>query len=290
MKKSTKTLIIIGSILLTIGLILGFIALAEADFDFAALTERRDYTQKTVEVELQPEDKVVISLETDDVRVGLSEDEKAHLTYYDSKNDEHVFSYEDGELSLKRDFSTKKWYEYIVFNFDWSDRTVELLLPADFKGQVLISCTTGNIGLDAMTLYSDLSVDTTTGNVDVKNSEADKLSISTTTGHVKLEETKAGRIDLCTTTGGISLIRTDSEWLNIEATTGNIKLDGVIGDIINISATTGNVKGSLAAKQSDYSISANTTTGNCNLASSHGGARTLTVNTTTGNIKITFEK
>lgn len=117
-----------------------------------------------------------------------------------------------------------------------------------------------------------LRVDTSTGDVRIRNITADRLDVNTSTGDVRLQAVSAA-IRVGTSTGSVE-IQDSSGRFDISSTTGRIRLDGTTGDI-NAESSTGHhvyddVIGNLRARSTTGRIDIDGIQGTLELRTSTG--------------------
>ena len=139
------------------------------------------------------------------------------------------------------------------FNFNRSSR-VEIYLPSDYKGELSVSTSSGNISSDMVFA--------------VKNFKA-----SCSSGDIKLTEVYAGNIDAATSSGNITMDKAEGKRI-ISATSGDIKILGGEGDT-GVSSSSGNItieasKGSLKAEASSGDITIRNSSGQKDIETTSG--------------------
>ena len=282
---------------------------ALAGFDFGALFEDKTvYTEVRQAETLGAGDTVQIIVDSEHIRLGLSDDAQAHVTYSDSAKRPHRYAYENGVLSLHADSTSRKWYEWVDFSFAPAQRVVEVLLPAGFHGTVEVTGATGNIDAEGLAGLERLVLTMTTGDIRLSGCEAAEATLTTTTGRLLIANHRGGALHAACTSGelrldglagdtltlrsisgSIALANAACDTVTASATTGSIWLDRLVANVITLCVTTGDVTGTIACDPTAFTIDSATVTGENNLGTVHfGGERKLTVNTTTGNIQVTF--
>lgn len=108
-------------------------------------------------------------------------------------------------------------------------RYIEVELPADYKGNLTITTTDGNIDLSSVELnLSALRIDTTCGIVDLKSGKAKTIHLSSTKGTLKADDLEAEQIKLENTSG-----KTDCKNLKgdviYKSTSGDATMQSVVG-------------------------------------------------------------
>ena len=204
---------------------------------------------------------IKIITNTANIDLVLSENLNTLIVCEEQKNIKHSVNVKEDSLLIEID-ENRKWYEHIGINFSISKITV--YLP---KGE-----------------YGELIMESDTGNVHIKNINANKLDLSTSTGNLKIVNTKCKNLFSKSDTGNILLEKViASEKFKIETDTGNVKFKDSDASDIFVKTDTGNVTGNILT---DKVIFAESDTGNIDVPKVMADEKCEIV-TETGNIKIT---
>ncbi len=269
MKKIFKRFLILGACLSFIGggIFLG--AFAKADFDIHALS-----ATKTKE-ERYEETSIITSLSLEytvaDITLVTTDSEKLSVVYscpYNRKGDlyEVAITEENGRLSIVE--KTKQHFSLSFFSF--YDHDVTVYLPKDRVLDIQIETNTGDIKIGDGT-FGEINLETDTGDIAFGAITATEISVSVDTGDVDFN-------------GNVI-----ANALTIETDTGDIDGNGVItAQTIDIETDTGDVELIVSGLQNDYTIIAQTNTGDQNIHSGGNGEKKLSVFCSTGDIEIDF--
>ena len=320
MKTATKIWIITAASLLLLGCIIFAVVMSMIKWDFSKLSTS-EYETNRYDI---TEDFKKISIETNtaDVELEASEDGTCFAICHERTNEKHAVKVENDTLIIES-VDTRKWYEYIGFNFGKTQIT--LYLPCEEYGGLSVKADTGDIEIPNDFSFEDAEIVTSTGDVSFNASVFGALKIKTSTGDIFTDALSAGSLDLAVTTGKITAsgitcgdlslkVSTGTatlsdvncksltsigntgditmknlltaENLSVKRSTGDVRLDGVDADGIFIETDTGDVVGSLL---SEKVFIANTDTGKMEIPYSATGGR-CEINTNTGDIKITVKK
>ena len=338
-KKITIWLIAAASLVLIGSVIFGGV-MTMLKWNFGKLSTV-EYETNTYAVE---DDFRNISVDSDvsDIEFLPSEDGKAKIVCYEADDAKHKVTVVDGTLMIKSQ-NAKKWYGHIGINWGTPKITVylpereyaflsvnqstgDVKIPGDFKFERAdISTTTGDVELSA-SVSGDLTVQVTTGAINVyvaefgsaklKASTGDvsvsdvttgdldvsvstgkvnvtrlscerKLYVKVSTGKAQLSNVKCGSLESDGSTGDITLIKVIAdEKFSIERTTGDVKFDGCDAADISVKTSTGSVTGSLLTEKL---FSASSNTGKVSVPSPAGDQKCV-IRTDTGKITITVQK
>ena len=220
---------------------------------------------------------------------------------------EYDLTEENGTLALhKKNIFSFLWGLYQVF----LDSAVRVTVPAGFDGSLVIKCSSGKTVIENVN-PERINIECSSGAVKIENVNTGRIDVSSSSGAIKLTNVNSGSdINAGCSSGMISLINANVSkdisfgshsglirLLNVNAggsvTVGNksggIHLESLkTGGNIDLSTMSGAIKGTIAGKESDYSIMSSTTSGYNGLANSRTGAKQLNANAKSGAIKISF--
>ena len=109
-----KTVFIIASILIVLGIILFVAVMAGNSWDIAQLgTAKLQNSTYTIEETFQ---NISVHTDTADVVFVLSDDKLCKVACYERENTQHLVTAKNGTLDISNS-DTRKWYEYISFFF-----------------------------------------------------------------------------------------------------------------------------------------------------------------------------
>lgn len=281
MKTWIKVLLIVGGVLLTLGIVAGAVSVGVMGFHISPALHDFEITEITHTEDILPNAKIAIDIDVEDINVTVSKDGKLHLDYGDSAAITHSYSYSSSELTLTS--HSKR------FTFLSRAVPIELQIPADFAGELILTSATGHIELEGVGA-DKITLSLTTGHVDLKDVSAKELSATATTGGITIKNCTMGKTALETSTGGMNLKNLSSTELKAKCTTGSVSLTKLIASKVQLETTTGSLRGSIVGKARDWSVTSSTTTGSNSLKGygSNGGANILNARSTTGSIDIDF--
>lgn len=229
--------IITAFALIAFGMLVLIMALSSVGWDFSKLGTG-NYETNSYEI---TEDFENILIETDTANVTLipSFDGKCSVVCYEQSNVKHSVLVRDGALAVSVE-DTRKWYEYIGFNF--TKPTITLYIPAGDYATLSIESDTGDVEIPKELSFKSIYVNESTGDVRNYASASEKIKIDTSTGDIRVEGISAGSLELSVSTGKITATDIISEGdFKAEVTTGksdltdisckNLISDGDTGDI-----------------------------------------------------------
>lgn len=297
----TKSLIIIGTALVLVGLIIFLGVMSAINWDFSRLSTNKFQTA-TFEITDNFEN-VSITTNTADISFERSTDNKCKVVCYEHQTQPHTVNVQNGTLFVNVT-DTRKWYEYIGINF--STPKITVYLPQTKYSALLIKESTGDVKIQNGFEFEKVDISLSTGDVYFNGAVSQNVIISLSTGDVTVNgSTCSGDFQVNVTTGDVEVKNLKSKNFSSNGNTGDIKLEDVIigenmlikrttGDVyiqrcdaknILITTDTGDVKGSLLTEKIFLT---HTDTGFVNVPQTTSGGK-CEITTDTGDIKISIE-
>ncbi len=253
-------------------------------------------------------DQISIFASSDKIIVESGNVENVMISYMECPGKhEYVLTEEKGTLALhKKNIFSFLWGLYQVF----LDSAIRVTVPAEFAGSLVIKCSSGKTVIENIN-PERVNIECSSGAVKIENVNTGRLDVASSSGAIKMTNVNSGSdINAGCSSGMISLINANvSKDISLGSHSGLIRLlnvsasgsvtagskSGAIhleslnsGGNIDLSTMSGAIKGSIAGKESDYSIMSNTNSGYNGLVNSRTGAKELNANTKSGAIKISF--
>lgn len=246
----------------------GIIAYGMAGGDVSWAGRRQSYH----DVQLVLEKEIPVDgIESTSVLYGMNSND---IYLYESDKDAIIVrEYSSTELSGK-ELSTIKVdgsrlevrgarRNYSSFGFFWFGNGVsynrhytEVYLPASYQGELLLETSSGEIVSElAVNSAKDVSITSSSGDVEFPSVAAENVFVNTSSGHVKVEDIQAGtdasmgKISIGTSSGDVDVKELTGR-TDIECSSGNVTVDTITGDAqlitssgdINIKELTGQAK------------------------------------------------
>ncbi len=294
-----------GTILVIVGLLLCSVGFALSGGDLQKASGNSDFERKEATYAPDGLTKVKIEERDADITLGVSTDDKIHITYYENAKNRYEITQGDAWKIVKK--TAQNWTDEIMnFNFAVEGNPLTILLPEGIQWDVELNSALGDVTVTGGA-YAGLSLETDYGVMDLSNVTASYLDISsskgdlfledihvdgraeadsqygmlqltqvetvgpleaeTDNGDITLENVKALSVAVGSDYGEISLRNVAAEG-SLEAKTdkGDLDLDQVsAGSGLTLKTDYGSISGSLLGKMSDYSIEASTDLGDSNL-------------------------
>lgn len=194
---------------------------------------------------------------------------------------------------------TRKWFDYIGFNFKQPKITV--CIPQGQYDSLVINGDTGNVNIPSEYTFNDIKITqstgkitnhasakndivltTNTGGITVSNVSAQSIYVTVSTGKVNLRDVNCATLFSKGDTGDVTLKNTEANEINITRSTGDVNLENCDGEKISIKTSTGDITGTL---KSEKVFVTESNTGKIDVPNSSNGG-TCELKTSTGDIKI----
>lgn len=250
----------------------------------------------------QSYNKIKIEGDTPNISIYLSNNGENKVVYTENKKVKIETSIVDGLLMINQN-DNRKFYD-MLFNF--SNFKVKLYLSQEVIDSLEVNSKTGDIKVDKGFTFNDITINSSTGDVEFESNAINNLTIKNSTGDVEVKNSNIGsNLDVKTSTGDIELYKVRCNKLNIKVGTGEVELedtlvttdltlvgstsdvefDGFDASNIYVEVKTGDVKGTLLTSKI---FIAKSKTGSVKVPETiTGGVCKITVST--GNIKISYK-
>ena len=282
MKTGKKIVLLVSMIIFLSGVALSTVSACMINFDFSKL-DVNEYITKTAEVTEQF-GNIEINTVSKNVIFRQTSDKTCRIEYTESSGDKFRIEVKNDTLFIDSDFESNLLHGLNFFDFSFiHGDDIIVYLPDNYKtlkvstvsgdirteskeiefDKVSLHTTSGDIKCEA--LFSDLSAETVSGDINIRNSDDDKhapVSIKTVSGDITLAH------------GGISE-------LDINTTSGDVRLDRAAFENGKISTVSGDVKGSV---NGEYKITTHTVSGDISVPSFADSANKLEISTTSGDV------
>lgn len=210
----TKKAVIIGSVLVGIGVIIGFIGIAIGGFKFPngavdLTTMKALHTEKKTVQIADAFDKIEIAgAGSMDIEICKSKTGKNYVEYYDTDDWTSHVDVKDHVLKFTTD--DKGTHKAVVSLGFGKDTTARLYL-ADAE-------------------YKEISVTTLSGYVTIQDVNAETVNVSASSGDIDLESCDAEKFDITTSSGDVDMEITAGRTYRFETKTNSGAVDVPDGD------------------------------------------------------------
>ena len=210
----TKKAVIIGSVLVGIGVIIGFIGIAIGGFKFPngavdLTTMKALHTEKKTVQIADAFDKIEIAgAGSMDIEICKSKTGKNYVEYYDTDDWTSHVDVKDHVLKFTTDDKGK---HKAVVSLGFGKDTAARLYLADAE-------------------YKEISVTTLSGYVTIQDVNAETVNVSASSGDIDLERCDAEKFDITTSSGDVDMEITAGRTYRFETKTNSGDVDVPDGD------------------------------------------------------------
>ncbi len=280
MGKSGKW-IITGAALLVAGVLICGISFGIMGFDFGKMSTVT-YVTNTYDVSDRFQN-ITIHGDTEDILFVSAEDEKCRVVCFEEENDLHNVGVVDQTLTIDR--KERKGFQW-NFGIATESPSITIYLPEKVYKNLSIESDTGHISLKDVTA-AEMLLSSDTGKMELSDVKiSGDLEIQENTGKVILENVTCRNLTSDGDTGSIVMTKvTASGEFNLERSTGDIEFHGCDAETIYVETDTGDVTGALLTEKIFIT---KTDTGSVDVPKSVSGGR-CEISTDTGDIRIEIQ-
>ena len=262
MGKRTKIWLIIAASLVLIGLMIFAAVMAVYRWDF---TEREEFSN------------ISMKTQTADIQFAASDDGICRVVCYETENEKHSVSVENGTLTVSS-VDEREWYE---FGISAGTPKITVYLPESEYAALIIKESTGDVEIPKDFMFESIDISLSTGDVKSFASASELIKILTSTGDICVENVSADMLDLSVSTGDVTVSSVTCEGdVAVGVSTGKAYLSDIVCKSVISSGGTGDIslKNVLAAEK----LSVERSTGDVMLAGCD--AAEIFISTDTGDI------
>ena len=250
---------------------------------------------KTVEqtVELNSVSALTVNATSADIKVKKGKTNQIHYKLTEKLVPE--ISEDNGRLTV-----TSKPENFLFFNWNWfssgTTNTIEITLTENTLEQLSIDVSSADITICDISVSG--SIESSSGDVALSDmKECGDLSIESTSGDLDIRECTFGKLTLDHTSGDIVLRKVQADSISGESTSGDVSASDLETGEFKFSCTSGDVELELAGQESDYGLDLSCTVGDITVAGHNNGSRCridnnsdkkIIIDTTSGDIDIEF--
>ena len=237
MSKSKKVWLVIATSLVFIGMLMFVIVMSINNWDFAKLNTVK--YQSGIYYPQEEFTNIYVNTNTANITIEPSENDQCYINVYEQTNLEHIVEVKEDMLVISV-VDKRKWYEHFGISLDTPKITI--YLPEKYLiSDVKIETSTGDIRIKDM-LVDSLDLSVSTGDIKITNTGSKKLVTDGNTGDVFLKDVIVeGKLSIERDTGDIEFTRCDAEEIYIETDTGDIEGTLLTGKMFLVETDTGDV-------------------------------------------------
>ena len=224
----TKKAVIIGSVLVGIGVIIGFIGIAIGGFKFPngavdLTTMKALHTEKKTVQIADAFDKIEIAgASSMDIEICKSKTGKNYVEYYDT---EAIVSLGFGKDTRTRIYLTDAEYKEIAVTTLSGYVTIQ-----DVNAETVnVSASSGDLYMKNINVPDSIMATSSSGDIDLENATAKQIELGANSGDIEMQDITAESLRMSTSSGDIDLESCDAEKFDITTSSGDVDMEITAG-------------------------------------------------------------
>lgn len=244
------SLLIVGGVMTTIGLMCGGFNSVIASKDGLKIYDKDSIVNETKELESFKD----ISIDMDFGNIEIVKSDKYAIEIqYNSVSDDVDYSVENGKLIVKNNKGSIGFNIGFNFGFTLGGNRAKIYVPQDAKLEnVVINSKAGDIKVDGIDMVTS-KIDCDFGRVEVRNINANQMEIESKSGDVNLNNIKAEKLTMSVDFGDIDANGLVTNGIVVNAKSGEVDLDGELKGNNVIDCDFGDINVNTSLAQTDYS-------------------------------------
>lgn len=294
-----KKAIVISTIVLVIVLLcigIGFTLKNNKNF------KAGEYTEKTI-IEENEVTSLAIDYSSQDIEFYESDDDKLRIEYFEDARCEYNYSYNDGVAKFIQIGDSWSWFNF-PFLPNYVKPITKVYVPKSLNENIDIKVSSSDIDITEVSLnLKTMEIKTSSGDVMIEDVIASEdITINVTSGDVMLTNSECNTADIKVTSGDIMIKDSKfSELLKLKTTSGAVDSARIEANKIIREGSSGDTELRLVGAAEDYKVDAKATSGDIRI-SGQGvdvksddsvlwgeGSKLITLKASSGNIKVIFE-
>ncbi len=252
----------------------------------------------------------MLKIESDNLKINLSpsDGDEFKISYSTYSETEVLHSVENGVLRVYTDDS--EGFNLMGF-LDFSDSEINVTVPSSYAGDINVVGKNGQIELNEINTAGNVVCENTNGSIEAERVNAASLKLSSENAGIEMDDvivfglTEAfstnGRIvaQFCEFDGGADFKSTNGRIETagcifkgnntLSSDNGSCELSDVTVENLDVTAKNGAIRGNIIGSEADYSISAASKNGSCNVSNKTVGKYSLKFRSENGSINIDFD-
>ncbi len=294
MNKTVKIILIIAAIMVPVGIIIAFMGIYAGGKFGWSLKFSEGGTKVGTDAVLKEQalddfEELRIDVSTADVTVIRGD--KFSISYKTREGEEPEISQDGVTLTVKQPAMG-----FVMFDFGFSERLNEYTITVPESAtpiDVDIKSSSGDLSIDRVNVTGRII--SSTGDVDLNDTEGEMLEIETSAGDINVDKVKTGVCSFGSSTGDINMLRLFTEDMSCNTSTGDIDINNSEVGKIYIDSSTGEATLNLNGKPDAYSYDISSNTGDITIngneaekkyINDNGGKMKMQIHTSTGDIYV----
>ena len=285
MKKSTKTSIITGVIIVVIGVVVLLCAMGMSGWNFKKVNQWQEDTFHSTEIIT----KLNVKVNWGQVVVNRSETDNVSVKYEFDDRYEPKFEEKDGKLSIET--SSKRWYE---FNY-WFENAprMEITVPQNVElSEIYLTLNAGTVQLGDGDWGKLFDVELNAGTISVGNVSVEEMYVELNAGAFDAKTIASDNVTCNISAGAFNAKEIVSRQFECDVSAGAANVKKLDAYKIKVDVSAGSVNLGLVGAKSDYNVRVDKSAGSCNVTSqtNASASRSLSIDVSAGSVDVSFGK
>ena len=285
MKKSTKTSIITGVIIVVIGVIVLLCALGVSG---GTLNFGEDWEQETFR-SFTPFTKIIIKASTG--KVVLKPESRDCIDVNYDYNDRYKPSFEEKGDTLLIETGERKWYD--VNGWFHDAPTMEILIPMQLKADVFVELNAGALEIFSGNWGPLIDIELNAGAITVGNVVVDQFNVDVNAGALQIKKLQCKSFNCDISAGGFDADEITCDKFEAQISAGALDVKKLDGERIHLNVSAGSAELGLVGAKSEYSVTVFKSAGSCNVSDTRGGtgfSHFIYIYISAGSVDVSFGK
>lgn len=245
MTTARKVVLIIATALVIGGCAISFGAFAAADFRLENLSNvPRDWTEATETLDpesIAPHKAIIVDSSSGNVRFEASSSDAIEITYWKSDLRNTEITDKDGELHIT--CTSKPRIGVMIMDFDFTDRSTVVKVPASYAGSVTVRSNEGNTTIDDMPSLSTVSVTNNNGHAHIGRSTAESVEMRTENGVVDINDVTVNSMEAFSRNGSVQMTSIEATGaVTAQGGNGNVSVNDLRAATMSVFVESGSIE------------------------------------------------
>ncbi len=260
MNKTVKIILIIAACLIPAGLLiagLGFFMGGKGGWSLNFSGGKPVVGTDVVEETIELKDFDRLELEISSADANIMRGDSYAISYKVRKGEEPGITEDGGILTVKQPEKG-----FVMFDFGSTKDLDVYTITIPDTGKITdleAKVSSGDILIDSVKVSG--SVRASSGNILLNGIEGDELSVETSSGDINGDKVKAAKSSFSASSGDVTILRLDTDEVNCKTSSGEIGLFDSVAANVTAKASSGDIDIELNGKFDEYSFRIDTTSG-----------------------------
>ena len=285
MKKSTKTSIVTGVIIVVIGVVVWLCAMGMAGWNFKQVNEWREKTYYA------SADITKLNIKVNWGYVVINRSDTGGVSVKYEFDDRYAPNFEEKDGKLIIETSSKRWYEFSYW-FQNAPR-LEITVPQDADlSEIRLTLNAGTVQLGDGDWGKLIDVELNAGTISVGNVTVDDLNVDVNAGAFDAKNLDCDSVTCNIRAGAFNAKEIICRQFECDLNAGAANVKRLCAYKIKVDVSAGGVDLGLVGPKSSYNVRVDKSAGSCNVTSQTNASatRTLDIDVSAGSCNVTFGK